>query len=77
MGVSASTLSPAAVHCTTSGLAVAKERAYARRGRTEGRTRRRGADDSEAGETAEHGNLAMAADSVGGEREGGRRKQFG
>jgi hypothetical protein len=39
--------------------------------------RRRGADDSEAGETAEHGNLAMAADSVGGEREGGRRKQFG
>jgi hypothetical protein len=61
MGVSA--------HRATSGLAVEGVEACAWRGRTARRTGISGAGEREAEDTAEHEDLAMAADSIGGERE--------
>jgi hypothetical protein len=43
-----------------------------RRGRTARRAGRSGAVDREAGEMIEHGDLDMAAGSIGGEGEGSR-----
>lgn len=60
MGASVPALSPAPARRTTSGLAAGVERAGTRRGRTERRAGRRGAEGR-----AEHGDLGMAAVSIG------------
>ena len=76
MGVSASTLSPAAARRATSGLPEGEGATKAgarRRGRTARRAGRSGAVDREAGEMIEHGDLDIAAaGSIGREGEGRR-----
>lgn len=73
MGVSASTLSPAAAaHRATSGLPLPEGAVRAgarRRGRTVRRAGRSGAVDREASEMTEHADLDMAAGSIVGEEE--------